>query len=168
MFGAAFAAPVLLSAAPAKALPWDIDMYRQPSLKPNEAARSPVKGTVPVGRIPFTMTTDEAEKKLQNPVPADADSLWMGERTWASNCAICHGLRADGQSRVGKLMAAPSLLDDLYKARTDGRIFGVIQNGGVNMPRYGYKFSTKQSWDAVNYLRYLQGRHPEAGKAAGK
>ena len=59
----------LLAANSAFALPWDFDMYRQESLQSNEVARAPVKGTVPLGRRPFTLTLEEAEKGLSNPVP---------------------------------------------------------------------------------------------------
>lgn len=141
----------------ASALPWDVDMFSQESLRSNEVARNPVKGTVPVGYEPFTMTNDEASEKLQNPVEASTDSVWRGQRLFNANCVPCHGRKGDGKGPVGPLVAAPNLLEDFYKKRTDGRIYAVMQNGGAAMPRYGYKFSTREHWDVVNYLRFLQG-----------
>ena len=70
----------------------------------------------------------------------------------------CHGDTGAG-GPVGSQVGAPDLTTDYYKNRTDGRVYGVMQNGGANMPRYGYKFSTKEQWDIVNYLRFLQGRN---------
>lgn len=149
----------LFAPASARALPWDVDMYRQPSLKANEVARAPVPGTVPVGHVPFRMTADEADGKLTNPVQFDQDSVWRGQRIYSANCATCHGQKGDGKGPVGQwLGVVPNLLDDFYKNRTDGRAFAVIHNGGAVMPRYGFKLSVREHWDVVNYLRFLQGR----------
>ena len=143
----------------ALALPWDIDMYRQETLKSNEVARAPVPGTVPVGRIPFTMTMEEAEKALTNPVSADFNSVWRGQRLFNANCSTCHGVTGLGDGPTSQLLVGiPNLLQDLYKQRTDGRVFGVIHYGQNAMPRYGFKFSTAEKWDLVNYVRFLQGR----------
>ncbi len=144
--------------APASALPWDRDMFSQQSLKSNEISRSPVKGTFPIGRKPFLMTTEEASEKLANPVQFDKMSVWHGQRIWNANCLPCHGVNAKSEGTIGQKMAAPNLLTDFYKQRTDGRFFGVLTYGGVNMPRYGYKFSEQEKWDVINYLRFLQGR----------
>lgn len=150
---------VLFSTATAHALPWDFDMYRQESLKSNEVARAPVKGTVPLGRKPFTMAVDEAEKALNNPVPFSLHSTWSGQRLWNANCMPCHGKSGGGEGAVAKLfVGVPNLLTDLYKQRSDGRVFAVIHHGQGTMPRHGYKFSDSEKWDIVNYLRFLQGR----------
>ena len=145
------------------ALPWDRDMFRQPSYKPNELTRSPAEGTVPLGYEPFRMSTEDAEKKLSNPVEVDRNSVWRGRRIWSSNCRTCHGLSAKSDGPVGPLMGAPDLTTDLYKGKSDGRFFGVIMNGGTNMPRYGYKFSEHEIWDVINYLRFLQRGKDVAG-----
>lgn len=144
------------------ALPWDVDMYRQASKKPGEMVRAPVPGTVPVGRRPFTMTVEEADKSLKNPVAFSRESVWRGKRLWNANCSSCHGLSGASDSEVAKVfLGIPNLLGDLYKQRSDGRIFGVIYHGQNSMPRYGYKFSADEQWDIVNYLRFLQGRDVE-------
>jgi len=149
----------LAQSAPARALPWDIDMYRQESLQTNEIARSPVIGTVPVGARPFTMSVEEAEKSLKNPVQLSLYSAWRGQRLFNANCSACHGKSGAGDGAVSKLfVGVPNVLDDLYKKRSDGRVFAVIHHGQGSMPRYGYKFSTAEKWDIVNYLRFLQGR----------
>jgi mono/diheme cytochrome c family protein len=158
--GAFLGVLALLSVAqPASAAPWDFDMYRQQSLQSNEVGRAPVKGTVPLGKKPFTMTADEADKALQNPTPATLNSAWRGQRLYTANCSPCHGKKADAQSPLGatKQLPIPNLLEDFYKNRSDGRIYAVIQNGGAVMPRYGFKFSEQEHWDVVNYLRFLQG-----------
>jgi len=143
------------------ALPWDSDMNKQQSLKPNEIVRAPVEGTIPVGGRDFSMTADEADTKLKNAVSFSLDSVWRGKRLWTANCLTCHGSNGEAKGPLGPQMSVPSLLTDFYKKRTDGRIFHVIHHGGANMPRYGYKLSTNEHWDLVNYLRFLQGRNVE-------
>ena len=152
---------LLLSLVPsiALALPWDTDLNSQQSFKPSEFARAPVVGTVPLGSKPFTMTLEEAEAKLQNPVAFTLSSVWRGQRLWNSNCYTCHGKLGNGTGPVGPQMAVPDLLTDFYRGKSDGRVFGILHYGGTNMPRYGYKFSEAEKWDVINYLRFLQGRN---------
>lgn len=143
----------------ASALPWDTDLFKQESFRSNEMARAPVEGTVPVGFEHFDMSLDQAESELSNPEEFSTASVWRGRHLWNANCRTCHGIDAAGTSGpVGPQVGAPKLTDEIYKNRKDGRIFAIIYNGGVNMPRYGYKFSRPEIWDIVNYLRFLQGR----------
>lgn len=145
----------------AYALPWDTDLNHQQSYKTSEMARSPVKGTIPLGAKPFTLSHEDAGKNLKNPSTPTRASLWRARRLWNSNCATCHGLQGDGNSVVGPQVKAPSLKLDLYKSRTDGWIYSVIHAGLNNMPRYGYKLTEQDHWDLVNYVRYIQGQHQD-------
>lgn len=141
----------------AMCLPWDIDMYSQQSLKSSEIARAPVEGTVPLGYTPFTMTIEEADGTISNPIPLSRNSLWRGKRLWSAQCSSCHGVTGDSNTKIGKLMGAPSLLEDRFKPYTDGRVYATIVWGVRSMPRYGYKLSEEERWDIVNYLKFLQG-----------
>lgn len=144
------------------AFPWDTDMFKQQSFKANELSRAPVEGTVPLGNRPFRMNAEEAAKELQNPLAFNRDTVWRGRRLWKSNCQTCHGVTGLGDGPVGPAMETiPNLLDDLYKAREDGRIYAVIQLGQGNMPRVGYKFSPDEAWSLVHYVRFLQGKEVE-------
>ncbi|MCB0359482.1 MAG: c-type cytochrome [Bdellovibrionales bacterium] len=154
---AAVAAFTCLGLSSAHALPWDQDMARQQSLKETEIARAPAVGTVPLARVPFTMTADEAGERLRNPVARDEASITRGRRLFSANCVACHGQTAAGDGPVAKFLAVPNITQAFYAGRPDGRIFGVITLGQNQMPRYGYKFSETSTWDVVNYVRYLQG-----------
>lgn len=147
----------------AHALPWDMDMYRQQSFQANEMARAPATGSVPVGHIPWSMTTEEAATNLKNPTPLSKVSIIRGKRIFETNCRTCHGSSGVGDGPVGKLgvLAVPNILDQTYHAKPDGQVYGVLMNGGANMPRYGYKFSDAERWDVINYVRFLQGRPVE-------
>lgn len=147
----------------AVALPWDIDMYSQQSLQSTEIARAPVKGTVPLGYSPFTMTIEDAEVKLTNPVPFENNSVWRGKRLYNAQCSSCHGVAADSATKVGGLLGAPNLLEERFKSYSDGRVYGTIVWGIRGMPRYGYKLSEGERWDIVNYLKFLQGKEVSDG-----
>ncbi len=154
---------VIGTTAPAYAAPWDADMFSQESLQANEVARAPAKGTVPLGKKPFILTADEADKQLTNTIAPDLDSAWRGRRLYNANCVTCHGRKGDGKGPVGASLPVPNFHEDFYKNRSDGRFFAVIHNGGAVMPRYGYKFSESEHWDIVNYVRFLQGIHQVPG-----
>ncbi len=140
------------------ALPWDVDMYSQQSLKSGEVSRAPVEGTIPLGYTPFRMSIEEADGKLENPVPASGNSLWRGKRLWSAQCSSCHGLDAKSETYIGKKLGAPNLLEQRFLPYTDGRLYATIVWGVRSMPRYGYKLSEEERWDIVNYLKHLQGR----------
>jgi len=146
-----------------EALPWDIDMYSQQSLQSTEIARSPVKGTVPLGYTPFTMTIEEAETNLENPTPFDENSVWRGKRLWNAQCSSCHGVAGDSATKIGGLVGAPNLREERFKSYSDGRVYGTIVWGIRGMPRYGYKLSEGERWDVVNYLKFLQGKEVSDG-----
>ena len=139
-------------------MPWDVDMYRQQSLVPGEIARNPVKGTIPVGAKMWKMTNDEATEKLKNPIEPTPASIQRGKRLYSSNCVPCHGDNGDAVAPVAKAMGAPNLISDFYSKKPEGSIYGIMMNGGSNMPRYGYKFSEEDRWNIVNYVRFLQGK----------
>ena len=149
---------LFLFAASAYALPWDTDMYRQPSLPDGGVARAPAAGSVPVGYEPFTMSLEEAENNLKNPQAPNSSSLRRGGGLWKVHCAACHGLAGDGKGPVGAQIGAADLTAEIYKAKSDGRIFGVIMLGLRAMPRQGYKLSPQERWAIVNYVRLLQGK----------
>ncbi len=142
----------------ALAMPWDVDMYRQQSYLSGELARSPVKGTIPVGHKPWRLTNEEAAQKLTNPIPMSEDSLQVGKRLWSTNCTPCHGATGNAKAPVGPQVGAPDITAAFYAGKAEGSIYGIMMNGGSSMPRYGYKFSEEERWHIVNYVRHLQGK----------
>ena len=164
---------VFLLPSSAFAFPWDYDMYRQQSLKANEVAIAPVKGSIPLGYKPFNLTIEEAEQELKNPKSPNLSSVWRGQRLWNSNCWTCHGKLGDGKGPVGPQLGVPNILDKFYSEKPQGRAFAVIHYGLRAMPRYGYKFSDSEKWDIVNYLGFLQKKYEVEGmqhpaKVSGK
>lgn len=142
------------------AMPWDTDLFNQQSLQSNEITRSPASGTVPLGHRAFTLSKEEADKNLKNPLAPTLSSMMRGRRLYSANCLTCHGPKGDGKGPVASSLPVPNLLEDFYKKRSEGYIFAVINLGGAVMPRYGYKLSEAEHWDIVNYMKFLQGLKP--------
>jgi mono/diheme cytochrome c family protein len=107
----------------------------------------------------FVGTREEAGK-LANPVPADARSIGNGRRLFSANCSPCHGKYMDGKHIAGAVSAqipGPDLALQTYKDKPDGHFFEFIHFGGIAiMPAYGWKFSIREHWDIVNYIRRVQ------------
>ena len=102
---------------------------------------------------------------IQNPVPAGAESVAAGARTYAKFCANCHGTSGRGNGRLATGVAAygarPSdLVDDVWQhGSTDGEIFVVIRDGtGPDSQMNGFKESIpiEDIWNVVNYIRSLK------------
>lgn len=157
---------VLMVASPlAVALPWDKDMQDQPSVKPQETdvPHAP-DGSVPTGGgEPVEITQEVAailrgrieSARLQNPIPADEESLARGKLMFDTNCAVCHGKNGAGDGPVGqKFIARPfDLRIDYVQNKPDGELFFTITNGGIAMPFYRDSLSPNERWDVVNYLK---------------
>lgn len=159
LLGLAF---LLIGASLAHGFPWSQDMRIQPSIKPQEAPRRPVPGTIPREGWEPAMTRDDAGKLLMNPVPKTQQSLVNGKRLFEIYCAHCHGPTGKGMGIVStKFIPAPDLTLPLFQQRTDGFIYGQIRSGGPLMPPHGEVLSSTERWNLVNYVRSLQGLWPK-------
>jgi mono/diheme cytochrome c family protein len=117
------------------------------------------------------IATIDSFSTIQNPVAPDPRSLLNGRKYFTINCAVCHGVLADGNGTLKQLNPAygfpPSLLADVTKNRTDGYIWGMIRNGRGLMPSAN-RIEETDRWDVVNYVRGLQGRYPVDTGAVGR
>ena len=108
-----------------------------------------------------------AAPELKNPVPSTPDSLSAGKRAFDTNCAACHGNRAQGAVKAGVVISiiaeqggkqAPDLTDDQWDhGSSDGEIYTVIKNGvpPTMMAGWDGRLSDTEIWSVVNYLRAL-------------
>ena len=134
------------------------------------AMRQPVAGTVARGQLrttgnaPFYYGRTASGGYVDDvPVEVTPALLERGEDRYAIYCTPCHGLAGDGRG-VGAVgnggqgygFTVPSYHTDALRARPDGYIYDVIQNGVNTMPSYGHEIPPSDRWAIVAYVRALQ------------
>ncbi len=109
---------------------------------------------------------------LQNPTPANEESLARGAEIYASQCATCHGDEGlgDGPASAG-LDPAPAPLAHTSRMLADDYLFWRISEGGAMapfnsaMPSWKAALDEEARWDVINYLRVLSGGQPQPADA---
>ncbi len=99
----------------------------------------------------------ESERNRKNPVPDVPAAVESGKSLFSSQCAMCHGLRADGRGDLARelKLAVPNLTDaERQKKRTDGEWFYIIGHGHLDMPAEK-RLVEQQKWEMILYLRSL-------------
>lgn len=121
--------------------------------------RMPVEGTVARGFMPYPYKghPELAAKYLVNPTLPTKEILAIGQQKFLRFCSPCHGVHADGKSRLhGQFPNPPSLFSDKVRNWPDGSIFHVITEGQNIMPSYQYQVSREERWAIVDYIRAMQ------------
>jgi mono/diheme cytochrome c family protein len=155
-------------------VPWFDAMIGSRAVHPYSAGDIP-RYTVP-GTVPITGGDADYEANWRAARTAEADALVnptdrtasaMGDSTYHTFCATCHGMQGAGDGLVGRKMGAPSLLTDRARGFTDGYLYSIIRYGRGVMPRYGDKiFNHRARWEVVNYVRSLQAQVTSAPAVA--
>ncbi len=133
-------------------------MIDQPSIKLQEKRFLPPILSVPtIGRekvLDFFDTMD-----LENPVSLTPESIEAGQGFYEIYCLVCHGGDGKGKGPIAsKLNTPPVDLSDAYIADLpDGYLYTVIRQGGTMMPPQQEGLSSRERWQVVHYLRFLQG-----------
>lgn len=132
--------------------------------------RQPVAGTVARGGLrtdanaPFYYGREADGSYVQDiQAPVTPSLLERGQERYNIYCTPCHGLAGDGRGIVavgngglGYGFAVPSYHTEALRARPDGYIYDVIQNGINTMPSYGHEILAADRWAIVAYVRSLQ------------
>ncbi len=141
----------------ASALPFNDDMVDN-QITTGQIMRPQPKGSVSKGSLEYKVDSKEAAQALTNPVPLTKASVLRGKRLFEVNCAACHGVigKVHQPSVAGPLLGAPNLGDPLYHDRTEGSIYSTIHFGNVIMYPVGWKLSSAETWDIINYVRNVQ------------
>ena len=96
--------------------------------------------------------------KQANPVKATPESIALGKKKYAVDCAMCHGKTGDGKGDLATDMnlKIPDYHDPAaLKDKTDGELFYIIQKGKGDMPAEGDRAKKDDIWNLVNYIRSL-------------
>jgi len=156
------------------------NMYRSPSyetysensvFKNNSTARTPVKGTIPRGFVPFEYenTTEDylrAGEELKNPLEKNEDNLEEGAVLYEMFCAHCHGQNGDGKGSVTHPLysGVPSYSDELLIRRSgstmknlkEGHIYHSITYGFNAMGPHASQISADERWKIIMHVNELQ------------
>jgi mono/diheme cytochrome c family protein len=105
-------------------------------------------------------------RDAKNPVAYDDASKKRGAELYKVNCSQCHGLTGNGEGGVGAKWGGPDVVPHIGDASKygdtgrypDGFFYHNIIVGKNLMPSFGYKLTTHEVWDIVNYVRELQGK----------
>jgi mono/diheme cytochrome c family protein len=105
-----------------------------------------------------------------SPVAPSAEALQEGMAHYADHCAVCHANNGSGETMMGGGMypKPPDLRQPETQVKTDGELFGIIENGIrlSGMPAFGGNGSAQaESWNLVLFLRHLQALTPAEEQA---
>ena len=134
--------------------------WAQEEKKPEEKAPSQPAAAAPAPAPAHAVTITPEDVARKNPVKLTQRSVERGKKTFASQCAMCHGEKGDGKGEMVedmKINPPDFTKPDTLKKRTDGEWFAIIGQGSGSMEGQGSRMKDRQKWDLVNYLRSLGG-----------
>ncbi len=90
-----------------------------------------------------------------NPVKPSPESLNKAKKTYAIDCAMCHGENGNGKGELAADMknVTDFTAPDAMKNQTDGELFYIIRKGKGEMPPEGDRAKDDDVWGLVNYIR---------------
>lgn len=115
-----------------------------------QQAQTPPKTTPPAE---YKIPPETAQKA--NPVKPSPEGLAKAKKTYAIDCAMCHGENGDGKGDLAADMKGVTdfTKPDALKDRTDGELFHIIRKGKGDMPPEGDRAKDDDVWNLVNYIR---------------
>ncbi len=117
-------------------------------------------------------TIPEEYASLENPIPADDDSLTRGATIYATHCASCHGDGGMGDGTAGATLdPLPSAIAHTSQMMSDAYLFWRVSEGGVPfqsaMPIWKDALDEQARWDVINYVRALGAGTVAPGQGSG-
>jgi cytochrome c6 len=80
----------------------------------------------------------------------------LGESTFKTTCAMCHGQDGSGNTDVGKSLKIPDLHSAEVQGNSDEQLSQVITNGKNAMPPFKASLTDDQIHALVMYVRQLK------------
>jgi mono/diheme cytochrome c family protein len=149
-----------------------IETYEEQPIPAPEGA-VPVTGDDPDFELPVADTTTE----LQNPLAGTEAQLARGDSLYGVYCLTCHGPEGKGEGpavnwdgqhpRRFPYIPTVNLTTETGPMRSDGYMWGMIENGRGLMPAYR-RIPEEDRWYIIEYVRKLQrdaGADPQRGVA---
>jgi mono/diheme cytochrome c family protein len=111
---------------------------------------------------------------LNNPIPADEESLARGAELFGTYCAACHGDGGMGDGPAGQALdPPPAPVAHTSRMLGDDYLFWRISEGGTHepfssaMPRWQEVLDDDARWDVINYIRALGSGQVVPGQLMG-
>jgi len=115
-----------------------------------QQAQTPAKPAAPAEE-----SVPQAAAQKANPVKATPELMAKAKKTYAIDCAMCHGENGDGKGDMAADIknVTDFTRPDAMKGRTDGELFYIIRKGKGDMPPEGDRAKDDDVWSLVNYVR---------------
>ena len=145
-------------------------MNEQESFRPYETQ---MPGVAP-GAVPTKDGERAGEEKyksapmgsLENPLPADTDTIARGGLAYVRFCIHCHGSKYNGDGTVGQSFAPlpTDLRSEYVQQMSDDELFRSISYGMMRHPALAYTVSADDRWSLIRWIQSLGEREetPEA------
>jgi mono/diheme cytochrome c family protein len=88
-------------------------------------------------------------------VPSAMQAQSDADKTYKTNCVLCHSADGSGGSPTGKAMHAKDLRSDEVQKQSDAALAEVISKGRGKMPAFGAKIKADDVTKLVAYIRAL-------------
>ncbi|MEZ4816526.1 MAG: cytochrome c [Flavobacteriaceae bacterium] len=129
----------------------------------NQEAMLPAEGSIPRGWQPYDYpnTTEGlalAKAELKNPIPVTEESLAQGKKLYDIYCAVCHGVKGDGQGILvqrEKILGIPSYAD-AGRTITEGGVYHVQMFGLNAMGSYASQTNELERWQITQHVMNLK------------
>ena len=139
------------------------ETYGEAAFRDGVEAQLPAEGSIARGHVPFdyentTEGYDLAKSSLKSPLDSLQVDYEKGSPLYSIYCAICHGVRGDGQGNLvkrEKILGIPSY-DDAGRAITAGSIYHTIYYGKNAMGSYANQLNEEERWQVVAYVLKLK------------
>lgn len=112
---------------------------------------------------PHNFNISPEQKERKNPLRFTDVSVEEGKKIYASQCAMCHGAKGEGNGDLAsqiKITPPDFTKAGVLDKRTDGEVFAILNQGSPTMPGQGERMTDTQKWEVVNFLRFLEGKTP--------
>ncbi|MEL6811980.1 MAG: cytochrome c [Bacteroidota bacterium] len=144
--------------------PVGYETYGEYEVFPGEMeAMLPAEGSIPRGWQPYdypdtTEGLNLAKAELKNPIPVTEESLEKGKELYDIYCAVCHGVKGDGQGILmqrEKILGVPSY-DAEGRVITEGGVYHVQMYGLNSMGSYASQTNELERWQITQHVMNLK------------
>ncbi|SFZ90748.1 Cytochrome C oxidase, cbb3-type, subunit III [Flaviramulus basaltis] len=139
------------------------ETYGEAAFKDGVEAQLPAQGSIPRGFVPFDIENSTegyelAKATLVSPLDSTQVDYEKGGPLYNIYCAICHGVKGNGQGNLvkrEKILGIPTY-DDAGRAINAGSIYHTIYYGKNAMGSYANQLNEEERWQVVSYVLKLK------------